>query len=169
MNHRVIAKLDIKGPNLVKGIHLEGLRVMGKPEEFSRHYCEQGIDELLYMDIVASLYDRNSIHDLISRTAKNTFIPLTVGGGIRSLEDIRDVLRAGADKVSLNTAAVKNPELIQKAARYFGSSIIVITIEAILLPDYTYQVFIDGGKWQTGLEKLQWAKKSAVLGLGVDD
>lgn len=166
MYHRVIAKLDIKGPNLVKGIHLEGLRVLGKPEAFSRDYCEQGIDELLYMDVVASLYDRNSIHDLISRTAQNTFIPLTVGGGLRSLEDIRGVLRAGADKVSLNTAAVKNPELIRQAARYFGSSTIVVTIEAIRQPNGTYEAFIDNGREETGKEVLTWAKEAAALGAG---
>ncbi len=166
MHHRVIAKLDIKGPNLVKGIHLEGLRVMGKPEEFSRDYYEHGIDELIYMDVVASLYDRNSIHDLISRTAKNIFIPLTVGGGLRSIEDIHDVLRAGADKVSLNTAVVKNPELISQAAHYFGSSTIVVAIEAIKQPDGTYEAFIDNGREETGKEVLAWAKEAAALGAG---
>ncbi len=166
MHHRVIAKLDIKGPNLVKGIHLEGLRVMGKPEEFSRDYYEHGIDELIYMDVVASLYDRNSIHDLISRTAKNIFIPLTVGGGLRSLDDIRKVLRAGADKVSLNTAVVKNPELIKQAAHYFGSSTIVVTIEAIKQTDGTYEAFIDNGREETGKEVLAWAREVADLGAG---
>ncbi len=166
MHYRVIAKLDIKGPNLVKGIHLEGLRVLGKPEEFSRDYYEHGIDELIYMDVVASLYDRNSIHDLISRTAKNIFIPLTVGGGLRSLDDIRDVLRAGADKVSLNTAVVKNPELIKQAAHYFGASTIVVTIEAIKQPDGTYEAFIDNGREETGKEVLAWAKEVAALGAG---
>lgn len=166
MYHRVIARLDIKGPNLVKGIHLEGLRVLGKPEEFSKYYYEQGVDELIYMDVVASLYNRNSIHDLISRTAKNTFIPLTVGGGLRTLDDIRAVLRAGADKVSLNTAAVKNPDLIKQAARYFGSSTIVVTIEAIKQPDGTYEAFIDNGREHTGKEVVSWAKEAARLGAG---
>ena len=166
MHQRVIAKLDIKGPNLVKGINLEGLRVLGKPEEFSRDYYEQGIDELIYMDVVASLYGRNSIHDLISRTAKNIFIPLTVGGGLRSLDDIREVLRAGADKVSLNTAAVKDPNFIKEAARYFGSSTIVVTIEAIKQPDGSYEVFVDNGREETGVEVLSWAKQVAELGAG---
>jgi len=166
MYHRVIARLDIKGPNLVKGIHLEGLRVLGKPEEFSKYYYEQGVDELIYMDVVASLYNRNSIHDLISRTAKNTFIPLTVGGGLRTLDDIRAVLRAGADKVSLNTAAVKNPDLIKQAARYFGSSTIVVTIEAIKQPNGTYEAFIDNGREHTGKEVVSWAKEAAHLGAG---
>lgn len=166
MYHRIIAKLDIKGPNLVKGIHLEGLRVLGKPEEFSKYYYDQGVDELLYMDVVASLYNRNSIHDLISRTAENTFIPLTVGGGLRTLDDIRSVLRAGADKVSLNTAAVKNPDLIKQAAHYFGSSTIVVTIEAIKQPNGLYEAFVDNGREHTGKEVVAWAKEVAHLGAG---
>src|ERR1700733_2185175 len=108
-NIRIIPRLDIKGPNLVKGIHLEGLRVLGKPEDFAKYYYENGADELFYQDVVASLYGRNSLHEIISKTAKQSFIPLTVGGGIRSIEDIKNVLRAGADKVSVNTAAVRNP------------------------------------------------------------
>ena len=119
-NIRIIPRLDIKGPNLVKGIHLEGLRVLGKPEDFARFYYENGADELIFQDVVASLYERNSLQDIISRTAKNIFIPLTVGGGIRSIEDIRSVLRAGADKVSLNTAAIKNPKFIIEASMKFG-------------------------------------------------
>jgi cyclase len=166
MYHRVIARLDIKGPNLVKGVHLEGLRVLGRPEDISKYYYEQGIDELLYMDVVASLYNRNSIHELISRTAKNTFIPLTVGGGLRTLDDIRAVLRAGADKVSLNTAAVKNPDFIKQAAQYFGSSTIVVTIEAIKQADGTYEAFTDNGREHTGKEVVSWAKEVARLGAG---
>src|SRR3989338_8494595 len=105
MKHiRVIARLDIKGPNLVKGIHLEGLRVLGKPEFFARHYYEMGADELIYIDVVASLYNRNSLLPIIEKTAREIFIPLTVGGGIRSIDDMRVVLRTGADKVALNTA-----------------------------------------------------------------
>src|SRR6478735_8925296 len=101
-NIRVIARLDIKGPNLVKGVHLEGLRVLGKPEWFARHYYDAGADELIYIDVVASLYGRNSLLDIIERTARDVFIPLTVGGGLRTLDDINTVLRAGADKVSIN-------------------------------------------------------------------
>src|SRR2546428_6535874 len=120
MTVRIIPRLDIKGPNLVKGIHLEGLRVLGKPERFARLYYEEGADELLYMDVVASLYQRNSLLDMIRRTSQEIFIPLTVGGGLRTLEDIRAALAAGADKVSLNTAAIQNPDLVRKAARRFG-------------------------------------------------
>jgi cyclase len=109
VNVRIIPRLDIKGPNLVKGIHLEGLRVLGKPERFARYYYEQGADELIYMDVVASLYGRNSLLHMIERTSTEIFIPLTVGGGLRTIDDIRTVLLAGADKVSLNTAAISRP------------------------------------------------------------
>ena len=129
---RIIPRLDIKGPNLVKGIHLEGLRVLGSPEVFAQYYYyENGADEIIFQDVVASLFERNSLHQIISRTAKNIFIPITVGGGLRTIKDIYDVLRAGADKVCLNTAAVRNPSFILEAANTFGSSTIVVAIEAI--------------------------------------
>ena len=163
---RVIPRLDIKGPNLVKGIHLEGLRVLGKPEQFAKYYYETGADELMYMDVVASLYERNSLKDLITNTAKEIFIPLTVGGGIRTIEDIREVLRAGADKVSINTAAVKNPEIVKEASRIFGSSTIVVAIEAIRQADGKYLAYTDNGREHTGLEVLSWAKKVEQLGAG---
>lgn len=163
---RIIPKLDIKGPNLVKGIHLEGLRVLGKPEDFAKFYFEDGADELLYMDVVASLYNRNSLHDIILKTAEEIFIPLTVGGGLRTIEDIRQVLRAGADKISLNTAAVKNPSIIKEASKIFGSSTIAVSIEAIKQPDGKYFVYIDNGREETGLEVLDWAKKVEALGAG---
>jgi cyclase len=165
-NIRIIPKLDIKGPNLVKGIHLEGLRVMGKPEQFARYYYENGADELVYMDVVASLYDRNSLHEIIERTAREIFIPLTVGGGLRTIEDIRNVLRAGADKVSLNTAAIKNPHIISEASRKFGSSTILISIEAIKQTDGRYLAYTDNGREHTGVEVLEWAKQVETLGAG---
>src|SRR5437879_5169441 len=118
---RLIARLDIKSPNLIKGVHLEGLRVMGDPQMFARRYYEDGADELIYMDVVASLYGRNSLVDLVRKTATDIFVPLTVGGGIRSADDVRELLRAGADKVAVNTAAVARPELITEIARRFGS------------------------------------------------
>jgi cyclase len=166
MNKRIIARLDIKGPNLVKGIHLEGLRVLGKPEHFSRFYYEQGADELLYMDVVASLYNRNSLHEIITRTAKEIFIPITVGGGLRTVDDIRAVLRAGADKVSINTAALKKPAIIREASRRFGSSTIVVSIEAIRHPDGTYFAYIDNGREFTGVNALEWAVRVEELGAG---
>jgi cyclase len=165
-NIRIIPRLDIKGPNLVKGIHLEGLRVLGKPEDFARYYYEHGADELFFQDVVASLYERNSLHEIISRTARNMFIPLTVGGGLRSIDDIRQVLRAGADKVSLNTAAIRNPQFIKDAAQKFGSSTIVIAIEAIKQPDGRYLAFVDNGREETGVEVVAWAKKVEELGAG---
>jgi cyclase len=166
LNKRIIARLDIKGPNLVKGIRLEGLRVLGKPELFARHYYEAGADEMMYVDIVASLYNRNSLHDIITRTAKEIFIPLTVAGGIRTLEDIRDILRAGADKVSINTAAIKRPEIIKEASRKFGSSTIVVTIEAIKQDNGRYFAYTDNGREYTGIEVLSWAKQIEELGAG---
>jgi cyclase len=163
---RIIARLDIKGPNLVKGIHLEGLRVLGKPEDFARYYYEHGADELFYQDVVASLYERNSLHEIVSVTAKRSFIPLTVGGGIRSISDIREVLRAGADKVCINTAAIKNPEFIREAVLKFGSSTIVVAIEAIRQPNGQYEAFVDNGREQTGVEVLSWARQLEELGAG---
>ncbi|MBM4002636.1 MAG: imidazole glycerol phosphate synthase subunit HisF [Planctomycetes bacterium] len=166
MSVRVIPRLDIKGPNLVKGVHMEGLRVLGKPEQFARHYYESGADELLYMDVVASLYGRNSLLDLIERTAREVFIPLTVGGGIRSVADIRRVLRAGADKVAINTEAVRRPEFICEAAHVFGSSTIVVSIEAIRQSDGRYLAYTDCGREWTGLDAVDWAVKAAELGAG---
>ena len=163
---RIIPRLDIKGPNLVKGIHLEGLRVLGKPEQYARYYYEAGADELAYIDVVASLYNRNSLHDIISRTAREIFIPLMVGGGLRTIEDIRAVLRAGADKVSINTAAINNPQIISEAANIFGSSTIVVSIEAIKEKDSRYLAYTDNGRQFTGVEVIEWAKRVESLGAG---
>ncbi len=163
---RIIPRLDIKGPNLVKGIHLEGLRVLGRPEQFARHYYESGADELIYMDVVASLYERNSLNEIISKTAKEIFIPLTVGGGLRTLDDIKNVLRAGADKISLNTSAIKNPMIIQEASKVFGSSTIVVAIEAMRQPSGKYIAYTDNGRVNTGVEAINWAKQVERLGAG---
>jgi cyclase len=166
MSVRIIPKLDIKGPNLVKGIHFEGLRVMGKPEDFARYYYQHGADELIYMDAVASLYGRNSLLEIVERTSREIFIPLCVGGGLRSVEDIRAVLRAGADKVSLNTAAIQNPELIRTAARMFGSSTVVVSIEAIRHAAGQYEAFVEYGRQETGVDALEWAQRAEALGAG---
>lgn len=163
---RVIPRLDIKGPNLVKGIHLEGLRVLGKPEDFARHYYHGGADELIYMDVVASLYGRNSLIEIIERTAREVFIPLLVGGGLRTLDDINRVLRAGADKVSLNTAALNRPELISEAVQRFGSSTIVVSVEAKHRPDGSYEAYTDNGRERTGVDAIAWAIRAAELGAG---
>jgi len=163
---RIIPRLDIKGPNLVKGIHLEGLRVLGKPERFARHYYENGADELFFQDTVASLYERNSLHDIIEKTAKEIFVPLTVGGGLRTIDDIKNVLRAGADKVAINTAATKNPDFIKEAATKFGSSTIVVAIEVIKETNGQYLVYTDNGREHTGMEAISWAKQVEELGAG---
>jgi imidazole glycerol-phosphate synthase subunit HisF len=163
---RLIPRLDIKGPNLVKGIRLEGLRVLGDPDIFAQHYYQNGADELFYMDVVASLYERNSLKDMISRVARNIFIPITVGGGLRNLDNIKAALDSGADKVSLNTAIIKNPQLITEAAHKFGSSTIVVAIEAIKQPNGQYFCFIDNGREETGVEVVEWTKRVVDMGAG---
>ncbi len=165
MNVRIIPRLDIKGPNLVKGIQLEGLRVLGKPEEFARHYYREGVDELLFMDIVASLYQRDSILRIVECTSREIFIPLTVGGGLRTLDDIRAVLAAGADKVAINTAAVRRPELISEVANRFGSSTIVVSVEA-MRRGTGYEVYVDNGRERTGLDVFEWVRRAVELGAG---
>ncbi len=165
-NIRIIPRLDIKGPNLVKGIQMEGLRVLGKPEDFSYQYFIDGADELIYMDVVASLYGRNNLLDIVRRTAEKIFIPLTVGGGIRSIEDIREALRAGADKVAINTAAVKNPPLIRDAAKTFGSQCIVLSIEAKQKGPGRYEAYTDNGREKTGKDVFEWAVEAWKLGAG---
>ena len=163
---RIIPRLDVKGPNLVKGIHLEGLRVLGKPERFARAYYEAGADELMFVDVVASLYGRNNLLELVSRTAREIFVPMTVGGGVRSTDDIREILRAGADKVSVNTAAVNEPDLVRRAANLFGASTIVVSIEAIRRQDGRYEACTDNGRELTGLDAIEWARRAAELGAG---
>ncbi|MCB2103003.1 MAG: imidazole glycerol phosphate synthase subunit HisF [Rhodobacterales bacterium] len=166
MTVRIIPRLEIKGPNLVKGIRFEGLRVLGRPEAFARAYYAAGADELIYVDAVASLYGRNSLLDMVSRPARDLYVPLTVASGLLTLDDIRDVLRAGADKVALNTAVVKDPELIRQASRKFGSSTIVVSIEAIRHPDGRYEAYTDFGRESTGVDAFEWADRAVDLGAG---
>jgi imidazole glycerol-phosphate synthase subunit HisF len=163
---RLVARLDIKGPRLIKGIHLEGLRVIGDPQEYARQYYEQGADELVYMDIVASLYGRNSLHDIVRRAADEVFVPLTVGGGIRSVDDVREMLRSGADKVAINTAAVKRPELIREIAQVFGSQCVVLSIEAKRQSPERWEAYTDNGRERTGLDVVEWAQRGVELGAG---
>jgi len=163
---RIIPRLDIKGPNVIKGIHLEGLRVVGNPGILAKKYYEQGADELLYVDVVASLYERESMLDIIRKASKEIFIPLTVGGGIRTLEDIKTVLRAGADKVAINRAAIRNPNLIKKGAEMFGSQCIVISIEAKSVGDGKWESYVDNGREKTGVDAVEWAKEVSELGAG---
>lgn len=166
MNHRVIARLDIKGPNLIKGIHLEGLRVIGDPQAYAKQYYEGGIDEIIYIDSVASLYDRNNLSDVVKNAAREVFIPLTVGGGIRSLKDVDNLLNCGADKVALNTAALKNPSLITDISKTFGSQCVVINIEAKRQPNGKFEAYIDNGRERTGQDVLTWALRAQDLGAG---
>lgn len=165
-NIRLIARLDIKGPNLIKGIHLEGLRIMGLPNEHALRYYHEGIDELIYMDCVASLYGRNHLGDIVKAATKDIFVPITVGGGIRSVDDATEILRAGADKVAVNTAAVSNPELITDIARRFGSQCMVLSVEAKQLSADSWEVYTDNGRERTGLDVLEWVKRGVVLGAG---
>jgi cyclase len=165
-NVRLIARLDIKGPNLIKGVHLEGLRVIGDPQEYACRYYRQGADELLYMDIVASLYRRNNLTEIVRRAAHDVFVPLTVGGGIRSVDDVRNLLRAGADKVAINTAAVRRPELISEVARRFGSQCMVLSIEAKRQTPVHWEVYTDCGRERSGRDAVEWAREAVGLGVG---
>ena len=165
-NVRLIGRLDVKGPNLIKGIHLEGLRVVGDPQVYARRYYEQGVDELIYIDIVASLYGRNSLGDIVARAAKDVFVPMTVGGGLRSIDDVRNMLRTGADKVAINTAAIRRPELITEIAKSFGSQCMVLGIEAKRTGNGEWQCFTDNGREFTGLDVIQWCKEGYSRGAG---
>lgn len=165
-NVRIIARLDIKGPNLIKGIHLEGLRVIGSPGEHALRYYLQGIDELIYMDCVASLYGRNHLGSIVSAAARDIFVPMTVGGGIRSVEDATQILRAGADKVAINTAAVSNPQLVTDIARRFGSQCMVLSVEAKQVGHERWEVYTDNGRERTGLDVVEWVKRGVALGAG---
>jgi cyclase len=163
---RVIPRLDIKGPNLVKGIHLEGLRIIGDPAEHAVRYYETGADELLYVDIVASLYERNNLVEVVERTAASIFVPLTVAGGIRSVDDIGRLLRAGADKVAINTAAVRDPELLRTASRVYGSQCIVLSVEAKRRPHGGWEAYTDNGRQKTGLDVVEWVNRAVDIGAG---
>jgi cyclase len=163
---RIIPRLDIKGPNLIKGIRLEGLRVVGDPHVFALNYYQQGADELVFMDIVASLYQRNSLSDIIRRAADQIFIPITVGGGLRSLPDVHTALRSGADKVAINTAAVQRPTLISEVAQRFGSQCMVLSIEAKRTGPGRWEAYTDNGREHTGLDVLEWVTRGVALGAG---
>jgi imidazole glycerol-phosphate synthase subunit HisF len=165
-NVRLIARLDIKGSNLIKGVHLEGLRVIGDPQAYARRYYEQGADELIYIDIVASLYGRSKLTEIVRRAAYDVFVPMTVGGGVRSVDDVRDLLRAGADKVAINTAAVKRPELISEVARRFGSQCMVLSLEAKQQSAGQWEVYTDCGRERTGIDAIEWVRRGVSLGAG---
>lgn len=163
---RLIARLDIKGPNLIKGIHLEGLRVVGDPQAFARRYYEEGIDELIYMDTVASLYGRNNLADIVRHTARDIFIPMTVGGGIQSVEHVQELLCAGADKIAVNTAALQRPELIREIAQRFGSQCMVVSIEAKRTGPDKWEALYNNGRDHSGRDVVEWAMQAVELGAG---
>lgn len=163
---RLIARLDIKGSNLIKGVHLEGLRVVGDPSFFAKSYYDQGIDELIYNDVVASLYGRNHLQKIINKAALNTFVPLTVGGGVRSIEDVASILNCGGDKISINTAAVYNPLLLQDIACIYGSQVLVVNIEAKKIDNNKWIILTNNGRESTGIDVVDWAKKVEDLGAG---
>jgi cyclase len=163
---RIIARLDIKGPNLIKGVHLEGLRVVGDPNEHAVRYYEEGADELLFIDIVASLYQRNNLSDIIKRAADRVYVPITVGGGVRSLNDVATMMLSGADKVAINTAAIARPELIGEVARRYGSQCMVVGIEAKRVAPGKWEAYTDNGRERTGRDVVQWVKEAVDRGAG---
>lgn len=163
---RIIARLDIKGPNLIKSVQLEGVRVIGDPREHAMRYYQDGADELLYMDAVASLYGRNSLAEVVRYTAEHIFVPLTVGGGIRNLADVEMLLRSGADKVAINTAAVHRPDLITEVARRFGSQCMVLQVDAKGRTGGGWEAYVDGGREKTGKDAVQWVREGIDRGAG---
>ncbi|MFH1269630.1 MAG: imidazole glycerol phosphate synthase subunit HisF [Candidatus Omnitrophota bacterium] len=165
LTRRIIPCLDIKEDRVVKGVKFLGLKDAGDPVEVARIYDQQQADELVFLDITASFEKRKTLINLVEEIAKNIFMPFTVGGGIRDLEDIRDLLNAGADKVSINTAAVKFPDLISDASGKFGSQCIVVAIDA-KSQGKGWQVYVNGGRTPADLDALEWAKKAAGLGAG---
>lgn len=165
-NIRIIPRLDIKGLNVVKGIYTEGLRIIGNPRDLARKYYQEGADEILYFDIVASLYQRNLDFELLKSVAEEVFVPLTVGGGIRTLGDIENALRAGADKVAINTHAIKHPEFLSKAAQCFGSQCIVLSVEAKKTAGDAWEAYTDGGREHSGVNAKEWIKEAIKMGVG---
>lgn len=163
---RIIPCLDVKDGRVVKGVNFVGLRDAGDPVEQAQIYDRAGADELCFLDITASHEDRDIIFDVVTRTAEACFMPLTVGGGVRTVDDIRKLLLAGADKVSINTAAVTNPEFVREAAEKFGSQCIVVAIDAKATGADTWEVFTHGGRNATGLDAIEWAKRMENYGAG---
>lgn len=164
-NLRLIPRLDVKMEFLIKGVQMEGWRKVGDPAEYAKAYAAAGADELLFMDVVASLYERNSLHDTVKKVAGAVFVPMTVGGGIRSVEDVRVMLACGADKVALNTAATRTPELITEVANRFGSQATVISIEAVRHQN-SWLAMTDNGRNHTGRDVVAWAREAEARGAG---
>lgn len=163
---RILARVDVKNDTVIKGINLEGLRVVGSPEDMSLKYYRDGIDGFIFMDPVASLYGRNHLTELVKKTAKSLFVPMTVGGGVRSLKDVESLLMSGADKVAINTQAIKKPNLISDVANRFGSQCMVLSIEAKNKGDGSWEAYYDNGREPSGLSVIDWAKRAEDLGAG---
>ena len=163
---RIISRLDIKGENVIKGIQLEGLRIIGNPNNLALNYYQEGIDEIIFMDVVASLYGRNNLFNVINSAAKNIFVPITVGGGIRNVDDINLALRNGADKIAINTAAIKKPSILLEASKIFGSQCIVLSIEAKKRESNKWEALVDNGREPTNISVLDWVKEAEKLGVG---
>ena len=163
---RIIPCLDVDQGRVVKGVQFEGIRDAGDPVEISRRYNQEGADEITFLDITASHENRATTYDTVSRMASEVFIPLTVGGGVRNTENIRDLLLAGADKVSINTAAVFEPEFVKKAADKFGSQCIVVAIDAKQVESDRWEIFTHGGRKPTGLDAVEWARRMVAYGAG---
>src|ERR1700676_688560 len=168
LTKRIIPCLDVTAGRVVKGVNFINLRDAGDPVELARFYNDEGADELVFLDITASVENRATMLDVVRRTAEQVFIPVTVGGGIRSVEDVRATLGAGADKTSLNTAAVQNPELLRAGAEQFGAQCIVLAIDDRATPAMPsgYEVFIHGGRTPTGMDVVEWAQQGVALGAG---
>jgi len=163
---RLIARLDIKNEFVIKGIHLEGLRKIGDPIELAKKYYADGIDEIVFMDAVASLYGRNNLFHIIEAACKEVFIPITIGGGIRAVKDIELALKSGADKIALNTQAIKTPDIIREASRIYGAQCIVGSIDAKKKGNGRWEAYVDNGREETGIDAIEWAKKLEQLGAG---
>jgi cyclase len=163
---RLIARIDVKNEFVIKGIHLEGLRKMGDPNEFALRYFNQGIDEIFFMDAVAAYYDRNSLSHIIEKACQDVFVPITVGGGLRTIEDIQTSLNHGADKVAINTQAVRDPNFLNEASRIFGSQCIVASIVAKKIEERKWEVYTDNGREPTGIDAVEWAKQVQEMGVG---
>jgi len=166
---RIIPCLDVKAGRVVKGVNFVNLRDAGDPVEAAMEYDRQGADELTFLDITASFEERDTIIEVVARTAEQVFMPLTVGGGIRKLDDIRKLLKAGADKVSVNTAAVQNPDFVHEAAERFGSQCVVVAIDAKRVADSSplrFEVYTHGGRTPTGIDAVEWAQRVEQLGAG---
>jgi cyclase len=165
-NKRIIARIDVKNEFAIKGIHLEGLRKVGDPNDMAIKYYNQGVDEIIFMDAVAAYYDRNSLSDLVVKATENVFVPITVGGGIRTLSDISKALKSGADKVAINTQGVRTPEFVTEAASVFGSQCIVASVEAKKISDQRWEVYVDNGRETTGVDVVEWVDRLEHLGAG---